>query len=36
MTLYIRSDMQFTGGGPLIDRVDYRGSAYLVVKNMKL
>ena len=36
MTLYIRSDMQFTGDYPVIGRVDYRGSAYLIVKNMRL
>ncbi len=36
MTLYIRSDMHFTGGCPVIGRVDYRGSAYLIVKNMQL
>ncbi|MCR5346626.1 MAG: hypothetical protein K6E38_02520 [Fretibacterium sp.] len=36
MTLYIRSDMHFTGGCPEIVRVDYRGSAWLMVKNMQL
>ena len=36
MTLYIRPDMQFSGGYPLIGRVDYRGETYLIVKNMKM
>lgn len=32
-TLYIRSDMKFEGGVPLIDRRDYAGMAYLLVRN---
>ncbi|WP_299076337.1 hypothetical protein [uncultured Fretibacterium sp.] len=32
-TLYIRSDMRFEGGIPLIDRRDYRGVSYLLVRN---
>jgi len=32
-TLYIRSDMRFEGGIPLIDRRDYRGASYLLVRN---
>jgi hypothetical protein len=33
LTLYIRSDMRFEGGIPLIDRRDYRGASYLLVRN---
>ncbi len=32
-TLYIRSDMRFEGGVPLVDRRDYRGIPYLLVRN---
>ena len=32
-TLYIRSDMKFEGGVPLVERIDYRGMAYLRVRN---
>ena len=33
LTLYIRSDMRFEGGIPLVDRRDYRGGSYLLVRN---
>ena len=33
LPLYIRSDMRFEGGIPLIDRRDYRGASYLLVRN---
>ena len=33
LTLYIRSDIRFEGGIPLIDRRDYRGASYLLVRN---
>ena len=34
LALYIRSDMRFEGGGPLIDRRDYKGVAYLIARNV--
>lgn len=34
LTLYIRSDMRFEGGVPLIDRRDYKGVAYLIARNV--